>query len=85
MRTKTTRSVFNSGRGMKTSFRFLAAVAISLLAFVGCQKETSTSDDTTRTVHFKVHAGAIDTRTGVIYEDGSYVPYWNPGDEIIEY
>ncbi len=67
--------------GMKNLFKTLMLASAAILAAVGCQKE-ATSPEGAQKVHFVLHATAPETKTGIMYSDGAYEPYWNKGDEL---
>ena len=66
---------------MKSLFKTLMLASAAILAAVGCQKE-STSPEGAQKVHFVLHANAPETKTGIMYYNGAYEPYWNKGDEL---
>ena len=66
---------------MKSLFKTLMLASAAVLAAVGCQKE-STSPEGAQKVHFVLHANAPETKTGIMYYNGAYEPYWNKGDEL---
>ena len=66
---------------MKSLIKSLILASAAIIAAVGCQKE-STSPEGAQKVHFLLHANAPETKTGIMYDNGSYAPYWNKGDEL---
>jgi hypothetical protein len=66
---------------MKSLFKSVVFVSTAILSAVGCQNESIVPEGTQQ-VHFALHANAPETKTGIMYESGSYVPYWNKGDEL---
>lgn len=66
---------------MKSLFKTLILASTAIIAAVGCQKE-STSPECAQKVHFVLHANAPETKTGIMYDNGSYAPYWNKDDEL---
>lgn len=67
--------------GMKHLVKSIAFASVALIAAVGCQNK-SLSVENAKRVHFVLHADTPDTKTGVMYEAGTYVPYWNKGDSL---
>ena len=65
---------------MKNLYKLLLVVAISL-SFASCQQEMN-APDITSNVHFILNANMAETKTGIIYDDGSYLPYWQNGDQL---
>ncbi len=66
---------------MKSLFKSAVFASAALLALAGCQNK-SLSVESAQKVHFVLHADAPQTKTGVMYGSGSYIPYWNKGDEL---
>lgn len=68
---------------MNSAFKSLFAATLAIVALAGCQKEVPAPDSSTsNTIHFKIHAGSPDTKTGIAYDAGGYTPYWNNGDQL---
>ncbi len=66
---------------MKSLFKSAVFASAALFAVVGCS-HNSLSTDRAQKVHFVLHADTPQTKTGVMYDSGSYAPYWNKGDEL---
>lgn len=71
---------------MKNSVKFISYAAAAV-AMVSCSNKSlvpAVSD--AETVNVKIHAGAIQTKTGIEFVDEGgvslYAPYWNKGDKI---
>ena len=65
---------------MKTFFRTISVVALVAATFVSCQREVD--NNSASEVHFVLNAKMSETKTGVMYGEGSYAPYWNKGDQL---
>lgn len=65
---------------MKTFCKSLVAIA-AISAFVSCQKELN-APEPTKEVHFTLNAKMPETKTGIYYDEGSYSPYWQNGDQL---
>ena len=65
---------------MKTFRKSLVAIA-AISAFVSCQKELN-APEPTKEVHFTLNAKMPETKTGIYYDEGSYSPYWQNGDQL---
>ena len=62
----------------------LIFVATTAIAVISCQKESyvPVSPNPTNEIRFVLNAKMLETKTGISYEDGSYLPYWQGGDEL---
>ncbi len=78
---KITELTLISRAGMKSFLKSIVVASTAIFAVVGCQKEAS-SPEGTRKVHFVLHATAPETKTGIMYDNGTYDTYWNKGDEL---
>ncbi len=66
---------------MKKLFKSAVLLSTALSAAIGCQSN-SLSPETVNEAHFVLLSDAPATKTGVLYDAGSYAPYWNKGDEL---
>ncbi|MBQ7576384.1 MAG: chitobiase/beta-hexosaminidase C-terminal domain-containing protein [Bacteroidales bacterium] len=66
---------------MKKTVKYLAAAVLAVMAIVSCQK-TETETPVSRQTHFVLNATSPETRTGIMYDEGSYIPFFQNGDEI---
>jgi len=66
---------------MKTFYKSLFAVAVAASALVSCQQEIESPIEK-NDVKFVLNAKMPETKTGIYYDNGSYAPYWNNGDEL---
>ena len=66
---------------MKSLFKSAVFASAALFTVVGCSNN-SLSTDRAQKVHFVLHADTPQTKTGVMNDNGSYLPYWNKGDEL---
>lgn len=71
---------FKSFRNMKTVLKSIIAIALAAYSFSSCQVEISPiiKND----VQFTLIGRMPETKTGIYYDEGSYIPYWNQGDEL---
>lgn len=66
---------------MKKTVKYLAAAVLAVIAIVSCQKN-ETETPVSRQTHFVLNATSPETRTGIMYDEGSYIPFFQNGDEI---
>lgn len=66
---------------MKSTIKYLAIVALACLSLVSCKMNEAEAPISAET-HFILNATSPKTKTGIIYDDGSYLPYFQNGDEI---
>ena len=60
---------------MKKTVKYLAAAVLAVMAIVSCQK-TETETPVSRQTHFVLNATSPETRTGIMYDEGSYIPFF---------
>ena len=56
-------------------------IATSILAVASCQKEIDTPVSP-KEIQIVLNAKIPETKTGIYYEEGSYLPYWQKGDQL---
>ena len=66
---------------MKTLFKATLIAAIAVVSLASCNREKE-SPVTKNDVHFVLKAKMPATRTGAIYGEGSYEPYFQKGDNL---
>lgn len=66
---------------MKSTIKYLAIVALACLSLVSCKMNEAEAPISAET-HFILNATSPKTKTGIIYDSGSYLPYFQNGDEI---
>lgn len=66
---------------MKKTVKYLAIAVSAVLAIVSCQKN-ETEAPVSHQTHFVLNATSPETKTGIMYDEGSYIPFFQNGDEI---
>lgn len=80
MKMKTILMAFNSST-MKSLFKTTIIAAMAVFAFAACKSEKE-APVIKHDVHFVLKAKMPQTKTGVMYDEGSYEPYFMRGDEL---
>ena len=65
---------------MKYFIKYLVA-AIATISIASCAK-TETEAPVSHETHFALKATSPETKTGILYDQGTYIPYFQKGDEI---
>ena len=66
---------------MKKTVYYLVAALYAAFALISCNKNETEAPISLET-HFVLRAASPETRTGIYYDQGTYLPYFQKGDEI---
>lgn len=67
---------------MRITAKFFAVAALAIFAFASCSKKNENEAPVSRETHFVLNAASPETKTGIYYDEGTYLPYFQKDDEI---
>ena len=66
---------------MKKTLNYLVAAVFATLSIISCNKKETEAPVSNET-HFILNAASPEAKTGIMYDSGAYLPYFQKDDEI---